>query len=119
MQLNHIHTLTRMIASVRKPYLNLDARNPPLSRQGSRTIDIGGSDQQSWANIKHLTNEERDQIDLQARVILSRCSERIKEMEVLEKRKSLIALMILLVCLEQVLPASQAAPNLLRVERIH
>lgn len=79
-----------MIASVRKAYLNLDARNPPLSRQASRTIDLGSSDQQSWANIKHLTNEERDQIDLQARVILSRCSERIKQMEALERRKPLV-----------------------------
>lgn len=81
-----------MVASVRKPYLNLDSRNPPLSRQASRTIDLGGSDQQSWANIKHLTNEERDQIDLQARVILSRCSERIREMEALEKRTPLLVM---------------------------
>lgn len=58
-----------------------------MLRQASRNIDLSSSEQQSWANIKHLTNEERDQIDLQARVILSRCSERIKEMEVLEKRK--------------------------------
>jgi syntaxin 18 len=75
-----------MVSAIRKPYLNLDARNALPSRLPSRTIDIGGSDQSSWANVKHLTNEERDQIDLQARVILSRCSERIKEMEALEKR---------------------------------
>lgn len=86
-QLNHIGTLSRMLVSVKKPYLNLDSRNPPMTRQASRNIDLGAADQ-SWANIKHLTNEERDQIDLQARVILSRCSERIKEMEQLEKRES-------------------------------
>ena len=57
-----------------------------MLRQASRSIDLSGPDQQSWASIKYLTNEERDQIDLQARVILSRCSERIKEMEALEKR---------------------------------
>ena len=87
LQLNHINTLSRMVACARKPYLNLDSRNPPFSRQPSRTIDLGSPDAQSWSNVKHLTNEERDQIDLQARVILSRCSERINEMEALEKRK--------------------------------
>ncbi|GJE84401.1 syntaxin-18 [Phanerochaete sordida] len=86
--LNHINTLSRMLAAVRKPYLNFDARNPPPLRQASRTLDLGGADQQAWANIKHLTNEERDQIDLQARLILSRCAERIREMEALEKRRA-------------------------------
>ncbi|KAI0693580.1 snare protein syntaxin 18/UFE1 [Cytidiella melzeri] len=89
--LNHINTLSRMASAVRKPYLNLDARNTPFTRQVSRTIDLGGSDQTAWSNIKHLTNEERDQIDLQARVILSRCAERIKEMEALEKRRAELA----------------------------
>ncbi|THH02388.1 hypothetical protein EW026_g437 [Hermanssonia centrifuga] len=85
--LNHISTLTRMLATIRKPYLSVDSRNPPLSRHSQRNIDLVDSDQQPWANVKHLTNEERDQIDLQARVILSRCSERIKEMEAIEKRR--------------------------------
>ncbi|KAL1738972.1 hypothetical protein HDZ31DRAFT_10264, partial [Schizophyllum fasciatum] len=81
--LEHIRTLTRMLASVRKPYLNVDARTSPLSRQGTRTIDLGRTE--SWGVIKQLTNEERDQIDLQARVILSRCADRVKEMEALER----------------------------------
>jgi syntaxin 18 len=83
-QLDHITTLTRMLANIRKPYLNFDSRNPP-SRQGSRDFTLSGQDQ-SWANIRHLTNEERDQIDLQARVILTRCADRTKQMEALEKR---------------------------------
>ncbi len=74
-----------MLSSIRKPYLSVDSRNPPLSRHQSRTIDISGGEQ-SWATIRHLTNEERDQIDLQARVVLTRCSDRVKEMEVIEKR---------------------------------
>ncbi|OBZ76630.1 Syntaxin-18 [Grifola frondosa] len=85
--LNHITTLTRMLSSIRKPYLNLDSRSPPLLRQMPRTIDIASTDQ-SWSNIRHLTNEERDQIDLQARVILSRCADRVREMEALEKRRA-------------------------------
>ncbi|KAH7922446.1 hypothetical protein BV22DRAFT_1094563 [Leucogyrophana mollusca] len=85
--LNHINTLTRMLANVRKPYLSVDSHSSPLSRQGSRNIDLGDS-QQSWSGIRHLTNEERDQIDLQARVILTRCADRVKEMEGLEKRRT-------------------------------
>ncbi|KAJ3511930.1 hypothetical protein NLJ89_g3820 [Agrocybe chaxingu] len=42
----------------------------------------------SWANVKYLSNEERDQIDLQARVILRRCSDRVKEMETIETRRA-------------------------------
>ncbi|KZP05886.1 hypothetical protein FIBSPDRAFT_966923 [Athelia psychrophila] len=76
-----------MLSNIRKAYLNVDARNAPLSRQGSsRTIDLAGPDQ-SWAGVRYLSNEERDQIDLQARVILSRCADRVKEMEALEKRR--------------------------------
>ncbi|PIL37239.1 hypothetical protein GSI_00932 [Ganoderma sinense ZZ0214-1] len=84
--LNHISTLTRMLSSVRKAYLNVDARNPPLLRPTSRTIDIAGGDR-SWGDIRNLTNEERDQIDLQARVILSRCKDRVAQLEELEKRR--------------------------------
>ncbi|KAF8192495.1 snare protein syntaxin 18/UFE1 [Pholiota molesta] len=84
--LTHIRTLTRMLASVRTAYLNIDSRGHPLSRQGSRNIDLSEG-VSAWANIRHLTNEERDQIDLQARVILTKCSDRVKEMEALEKRR--------------------------------
>ena len=58
-----------------------------MLRQSNRTIDIAGGEQ-SWADIRNLTNEERDQIDLQARVILSRCKDRVAQLEELEKRKS-------------------------------
>lgn len=84
-QLNHITTLSRMLSSVRRPYLNVDSSGSLLSRQPSRTLDLGGSDEQ-WSGIRHLSNEERDQIDLQARIILSRCADRVKEMELLEQR---------------------------------
>ena len=56
-----------------------------MLRQSNRTSDIarGG---QSWADICNLTNEERDQRDLQARVILSRRKDQV-QLEELEKRK--------------------------------
>ncbi|TFK94707.1 hypothetical protein K466DRAFT_649195 [Polyporus arcularius HHB13444] len=84
---NHISTLTRMLSSVRKAYLNVDARGPPMIRHTPRTIDIAGGEQ-SWSDIRNLTNEERDQIDLQARVILSRCKDRVAQLEELEKRRA-------------------------------
>ena len=82
-----------MLANIRVPYLNVDSRTSPLSRQASRNIDLNESSSSSWVNIRHLTNEERDQIDLQACVILTRCSDRVKEMEALEKRMLVLFVM--------------------------
>ncbi|KAI0263725.1 hypothetical protein BC834DRAFT_885253, partial [Gloeopeniophorella convolvens] len=65
-------TLTRMLAAVRRAYLNVHARPPPLARQ--------------TPYIKYLTNGERDQIDMEARTILARCADRVRDMETLEKR---------------------------------
>ena len=75
-----------MLGDIRRAYLNVDSRDTLTGRQSSRTIDLNKGDV-SWAGIRHLTNDERDQIDLQARVVLSRCAERVKEMEKLEKRE--------------------------------
>ncbi|KAG2369902.1 hypothetical protein BDR07DRAFT_1387337 [Suillus spraguei] len=88
--LNHISTLTRMLSSIRKPYLSVDAHTVPLSRHGSHAIDLSDSTK-SWSGIRYLTDEERDQVDLQARVVLSRCADRVKEMETLEKRRAELA----------------------------
>ena len=74
-----------MLANIRKPYLNVDSRTTPMTRQTPRNLDFSNADP-AWAGIRYLTNQERDQIDLQARVILTRCSDRVKEMEALEKR---------------------------------
>jgi syntaxin 18 len=77
-----------MLGDIRKAYLNVDSRDGWVGRHTSRTIDFNKEDF-SWASIRHLTNEERDQIDLQARVVLTRCADRVKEMEALEKRGSI------------------------------
>ncbi|KAF9075936.1 hypothetical protein BDP27DRAFT_1212093 [Rhodocollybia butyracea] len=84
--LNHINTLTRMLSSIRKTYLNIDQRAGPSHYQETRTIDLSGNE--SWANVRQLSNEQRDQIDIQARVILTRCADRIKDMEALEKKRA-------------------------------
>lgn len=74
-----------MLSHIRKPYLNIDSR--PTRQNSPRTLDLRNGSDESWSTIRHLTNEERDQIDLQARVIFTRCSDRVKEMEALEKRE--------------------------------
>ncbi|KAJ7699991.1 hypothetical protein B0H17DRAFT_925627 [Mycena rosella] len=91
--LNLITTLTRMLANIRRPYLNVDSRTVPTSRQPSRNLDLDASDQ-SWTAIRHLSNQERDQIDLQARIILTRCADRVKEMEALEKRAEYLSVSV-------------------------
>ena len=75
-----------MLGDIRRAYLNVDSRDALTGRHSSRTIDLNKGDF-SWTGIRHLTNDERDQIDLQARVVLSRCAEKVKEMESLEKRE--------------------------------
>lgn len=73
-----------MLSTIRRAYLDVDASSTTFIRQPTRTLDFGGQDQ-SWSSVRHLTNEERDQIDLQAKVILSKCADRIKELETLDK----------------------------------
>src|SRR5216683_999835 len=84
-KLQQIGYLTRMLAAVRRAYLDVHARLP-VTRQGARAPDTTGVD--AWADIKYFTNAERDQIDVQARQILARCAERVHDMETLEKRAS-------------------------------
>ena len=76
-----------MLSTIRRAYLDIDATSTTFIRQPSRTLELGGKDQ-SWSSIRHLTNEERDQIDLQAKVILSKCADRVKELELLDRSES-------------------------------
>ncbi|THH13085.1 hypothetical protein EW146_g7088 [Bondarzewia mesenterica] len=88
--LNHINTLTRMLANIRRPYLDVHSRHPAASRSKASALDFSDLNQ-AFADIRHLTNEERDQIDLQVRVILTRCADRVKDMEALENRRAELA----------------------------
>jgi len=76
-----------MLGAVRRPYLDVHARPPPI-RQAPRGGDVQSAEEfdRMWADVKYLSNEERDQIDMQARIVLARCTERVKTMEALEKR---------------------------------
>jgi len=84
-KLQHISSLTRMLAAVRRPYLDVHARPPPAARQSVRVLEATGVD--AWADIKFFRNAERDQIDMQARTILARCADLVRGMESLEKRE--------------------------------
>ncbi|TFK55766.1 hypothetical protein OE88DRAFT_1692380 [Heliocybe sulcata] len=89
--LKHVNTLMRMLVAIRKPYLNVDSRQGPFGgpSHASSGLDLFNLDnpESSWSSIRHLSNEERDQIDLQARVVLSRCADRVKDLEEVEKRR--------------------------------
>ncbi|KAH8830851.1 hypothetical protein DL96DRAFT_1495766 [Flagelloscypha sp. PMI_526] len=85
--LSSINTLTNMLSALRRPYLNVDARTSPMARHSSQGLDITG-DPSTWSRLKSLTNEERDAIDLHARLTLSRCRDKVREMEDFEKRRS-------------------------------
>jgi len=83
--LQHITSLTRMFASVRRAYLDVHARQPPVTRQAVRPLDTNGVD--AWAEIKYLSNAERDQLDVQARKILASCADHVHDLEMLEKQR--------------------------------
>ncbi|XAO25036.1 hypothetical protein I312_103845 [Cryptococcus bacillisporus CA1280] len=90
----HLRSLQQLLASVRKAYLST-VEPPPLSRrpkEPERNVNGDAKVEEEWARwekVKYLTDKERDEIDLRARMILRRCQERIGILEVTEqKRKS-------------------------------
>ncbi|KDQ20768.1 hypothetical protein BOTBODRAFT_151676 [Botryobasidium botryosum FD-172 SS1] len=84
--LKHITTLSDLLRGIRRPYLNFDSQ-APVHLSTSRAIDLT-ENSTSWSDVKYLSNEERDQIDLQSRVILTRCADRVKELEESEKLRA-------------------------------
>lgn len=81
------------MASVRKAYLST-VEPPPLSRrpkEPERNVSGDAKVEEEWARwekVKYLTDKERDEIDLRARMILRRCQERIGILEVTEQSES-------------------------------
>ncbi|KAK6906048.1 hypothetical protein I203_100029 [Kwoniella mangroviensis CBS 8507] len=88
----HLTSLSHLLSSVRKPYLST-IEPPPLSRRAHNHNHDGGGDEMNewkkWEKVKYLTDRERDEIDLRARMILRRCKERVGVLELDEQtRKS-------------------------------
>ncbi|CCO26369.1 Syntaxin-18 [Rhizoctonia solani AG-1 IB] len=89
--LNHLKTLGQLLSSVRRPYLNVDPNSHFRPATNARNIDLNSMNSDAWANVKSLTNAERDQLDLQANVILTKCAQRVRELEQLEKQHNELA----------------------------
>ncbi|EJU06248.1 hypothetical protein DACRYDRAFT_44770 [Dacryopinax primogenitus] len=81
--LEHINTLDQMLASIRHAYLSVDSSHSHTRRGG-----FDASQKEGWGEVKRLTNQERDEIELQAKVILKRCAERVKHLEELEEKRA-------------------------------
>ncbi|TYJ57661.1 hypothetical protein B9479_001514 [Cryptococcus floricola] len=89
----HLASLRHLLTSVRKPYLS-SAEPPPMSRRRPQrpTSSQAGDDGQveewaKWEKSKYLTDKERDEIDLRARMILRRCNERVGVLERAERAR--------------------------------
>ncbi|KAI7884814.1 hypothetical protein K492DRAFT_157963 [Lichtheimia hyalospora FSU 10163] len=84
----HIDSLHRFLLSIRRAYLNTDARQSLRKRLGPTAAPVAkasGPEGSLFAlfgtDIGTLTDNERDEIDFQAKVIIRRCMDRIKELE--------------------------------------
>ena len=95
LQHNHLIALQTHLNQIRKPYLSLSSA-PPLSRRHPRSSTFASSRSISpdddvdetysrWEGMTFLTDRERDEIDLRARMILRRCRERVMILEHGEK----------------------------------
>lgn len=82
----HITSLRRFLITIRPAYLSTSKRSTHRSTQ--HQLDTGNTDSLfaifSTAG-NNLTDRERDEIDFQAKLIIRRCIDRIKELEESEK----------------------------------
>lgn len=86
LKLRHIQALTRVLAVIKRPYLNVEVNELLSLKDASSVVDLM-EDGAQLASLKHLTSQQRDQVDLQAKMIISRCAERVRAMEQVEKSK--------------------------------
>lgn len=88
----HIDSLKRFLLSIRPAYLSDNNRT---SRNKTRFTEINSAEASNGdslfalfsGNIHSLTDRERDEIDFQAKLIIRRCIDRIKELESAEKAR--------------------------------
>ncbi|KAK4511715.1 RHO1 GDP-GTP exchange protein 2 [Mucor velutinosus] len=87
----HITSLKRFLITIRPAYLSTSKRSMHRSsqqRQTQHALDTGNTDSLFAifaAGNNSLTDRERDEIDFQAKLIIRRCIDRIKELEESEK----------------------------------
>ncbi|KAG8823614.1 hypothetical protein FRC19_003457 [Serendipita sp. 401] len=85
--LRHIQALAKMLALIKRPYLNVEVNDLVSSRDATTVIDLM-TDGASLSTMKHLSSHQRDQVDLQAKMIITRCAERVRSMEQVEKNRA-------------------------------
>jgi syntaxin 18 len=83
-QLKHIQALTKVLAVIKRPYLNVEVNDMVSARDAGAVVDLM-TDGAVLASLKRLSGQQRDQVDLQAKMIITRCAERVRAMEQLEK----------------------------------
>ncbi|KAG2197705.1 hypothetical protein INT47_007939 [Mucor saturninus] len=86
----HIDSLKRFLLTIRPAYLSTNNRSSrPTVRKTELTTPEASNGDSLFAlfagNIHNLTDRERDEIDFQAKLIIRRCIDRIKELETSEK----------------------------------
>lgn len=91
-----LHTF---VSSVRKPYLNLDARNDHHQYDGTAPPrEFGAEDgdarpsstsvgPSSYTDLAHLSDTQRDEVDLHLKLVLEKSIARLKELIVAEERR--------------------------------
>ena len=84
----HITSLKRFLLTIRRPYLSSEShRRHHQSRHNNNKKSTQQQQKEGSlfslfpSNIQSLTDNERDEIDFQAKVIIRRCMDRIKELE--------------------------------------
>ncbi|KAI9496245.1 hypothetical protein BDB00DRAFT_809622 [Zychaea mexicana] len=96
----HVTSLKRFLLTIRRPYLSSESRPSSKSRKGASVTTTPNKKQQQQndgshsslfslfpSNIQSLTDNERDEIDFQAKIIIRRCMDRIKELEQAEQMR--------------------------------
>ncbi|CAG8515852.1 1317_t:CDS:2 [Ambispora leptoticha] len=91
---SHINNLKAFLLSIRKVYLNLSHSSvgvgSPRKMMGYNATSFSDIEEKGFspkisASIQTLTDKERDDIDLHAKVIMQRCMDRIKKLEEAEE----------------------------------
>ncbi|KAK1922780.1 hypothetical protein DB88DRAFT_370058 [Papiliotrema laurentii] len=87
----HLASLSTLLGTIRKAYLS--TATAPIRRHerphedGSSGGQGGEDGLERWKDSKYLSDRERDEIDLRAKVILRRCRERVTQLEEQEKAR--------------------------------
>lgn len=85
----HIDSLRRFLLTIRPAYLSTSNRPSRLNARSTKASEPTLEGDSLFAlfsnNIHNLTDRERDEIDFQAKLIIRRCIDRIKELETSEK----------------------------------